>query len=302
MVSQSDLARRRAAAKTARASGAVPTVKEAVVPDAVSPPTEAHAIVVDAVASKPRSVALPQANVDRARQLTDRDFVMPKLKMAQGLSKVVQSQTVKLGHWYHTTRNEDLGTSVLFIPVDMRKSRSYFVNGQGILCRSFDMVQGEGTPGILCEGEEDEYYMPEKDRGCPLRLWTKNEATGKSKKPDCGVNFNYLGVVLLDGTTEGRISRAILTFRGTASRTAKDINTLVSEFSVDPLNPDWPSSILRLNIDSRTNSFGTFSVPVMEYIGPTAEHPRLVEAANALRGLANPNVYRASMEADQDDD
>ena len=302
MVVQSDLARRRAAAKAARASKA-PDVAEAIIEDS-EPTIEPIRSVTPAPPpiNGSRSVALPVQNVDRARQLTERDIVMPKLKIAQGLSKAVQAQQVKLGHWYHTTRNEDLGTEVLFVPVDMRKSRSYFVNGQGVLCRSFDMVQGEGTPGILCEGEEDEYYLPEKERGCPLRLWTKDEATGKSKKPPCGISYNFAGLVLLDGTPEGRISRALLTFRGTASKTAKDINTLVSDLSADPLNPDWSQSILRLKLESRTNTYGTFGVPLFDYEGPTSDHPRLVEYAEAFKASVNPNTYRATLEADSDDD
>lgn len=302
MVVQSDLARRRAAAKAARANQA-PVVEDAVIqepepivqPIKTSPPATANG-------KSNRSVALPVQAYDPARQLTERDIVMPKLKIAQGLSKVVQQRQVELNHWYHTTRNEDLGTEVLFVPVDMRKSRSYWVVGQGVMCRSFDMLQGEGTPGILCEGEEDEYYMPEKDRGCPLRLWTKDESTGKSKKPACGINYNYAGLVLLDGTPEGRVSRALLTLRGTASKTAKDINSLVSDLSMNPLEPDWSQSIIRLKLESKTNAYGTFGVPMFEYVGPTAEYPRLVEAAEAFRPTVNPNAYRATLETDQDDD
>lgn len=290
MVAQGDLIRRREAAKAAK-RGKPPEIEEAEVPVATS-----------VVSQAPRSVALPQVNVDHARVLTERDIVMPKLKIAQGLSKAVQNQQVTLGHWYHTTMPTDLGTEVLFVPVDMRKSRSYYVTGQGMLCRSFDMLIGEGTPGILCEGEPEEMYMPEKERGCSLRLWTKNPETGKFQKPKCGINYNYIGVVLMDGKVDGRLSRAILTLRSTASRTAKDINTLVSDLSVNPANPEWAQSVLKLRIEGRSNSFGSYGVPVFEYVEPTPTEGRLAETVAALKEVATPNVYRATLEADPEDD
>jgi hypothetical protein len=300
VVAQNDLLRRREAAKAARAKGAVPVIEDS----NIDAPND-QAASAPAVIRPPqnRSVALPMTGVDQSRQLTERDLIMPKLKIAQGLSKVVQTRQVELGHWYHTALNEDLGTSVLFIPVDMRMSRSYYETGKGLLCRSFDLVQGEGDPGILCQGEPDEYYMPESERGCELRLWgPPTTKGGKSTKPKCGLNYNYIGLVLLDGDPEGRVTRGLLTLRGTASRTAKDINTLVVNLSESVQNPDWSQSILKLSLESRQNSFGTFGVPIHERVGATAEYPRLLERVEEVKSMVDPGSYRATLESDTEPD
>jgi hypothetical protein len=165
----------RAARERADRETAFPTVGPIPVE---APQPETDASTTTATLARPvqnqTSAALALPMVDKSREITSRDVIIPRLMIAQSMSKVVQEGIVPLGHWYHNSRNRDLGTSVTAILVDCQKTRSYYVTGAGLMCRSFDFVQGEGNPGVLCEGTvQEQSTLATKDRGCSLRLgWT----------------------------------------------------------------------------------------------------------------------------------
>lgn len=242
----------------------------------------------------------PLPQYDPTRTLTQRDLVMARLKVSQAMSKVNQDDIVRMGNWYHTISQENLGQTVIVVPIDMRMSRSYFVDGQGVLCRSFDMVQGEGTPGLQCDGtEEERYTAKESERGCPLRLWKRTE--GKNIKPPCGISYNY-PVLLLDpdDLAEGPTRRAMLSLRGSASKTARMLNTLVTDG--DRLGDlHWYEAVFELSLDTETNSRGQrYFVPTIRYLGRA--EGSVAERARAFFGQWNPESVRATYEASADDD
>lgn len=247
------------------------------------------------------AIALPMR--DLTREIDAGDLVMPKLRQSQAMSKVNTlfatskgTQGVGMGNWYITSTGRNLGDTVYFVPVDMRKSRAMFVQGQGLMCRSFDLVQGEGDPGILCDGTfEEQHSLPEAQRGCAFRLWNDKVP------PKCGVTYNYPGIVILDiDNPRGKnLVQCIMQLRSSSTSAAKQINTIVMNDGMGV----WQNVILELGTEVRTNTKGQFFVPEVNSLegGTEAagfEHlKRRADAMATQMGSAN---LRASIEDDAD--
>jgi hypothetical protein len=135
------------------------------------------------------------------------DVTYPRIKLGQQMSQRVVDGEIPAGHWYLNIDGTDLGRVVKIVPLSMFKHRSLFVQGKGLLCRSYDLVQGVGVPGIACEG-------------CDLAKWGPD-----SQPPSCRLNYNYLVMVVpeedpFDPTT------AIVTFQSTSVGAAKMLNAM----------------------------------------------------------------------------
>jgi hypothetical protein len=246
------------------------------------------------------SVALPMAqSEDLTRKIESADIVIPKLRISQAMSKANTlaatsggSEGVPMGNWYQSSANKNLGKTVYFIPVDMRKSRAYFVQGQGLMCRSFDMLQGEGDPGVACEGTLEEMHtLPESQRGCPLRLWKDRVP------PPCGKTYHSPGLLVSD--VDGESTKAqpvLLQLRGSATPAALKINTLY----VNDGGGSWPNMILELGIDSKSNTKGTFFVPTVEFFDTTdaPEFARIRRRALSMADQMGAASLRSSIEDD----
>lgn len=265
-------------------------------------------------------LALPQAggsvsggplslpDEDLTRQIGLGDLVVPKVRISQAMSKtnMLHAQTkgregIGMGSWYHTTTNRNLGEVIYFVPVDMRKSRARFVQGQGLVCRSFDMLQGEGDPGIACEGTlQERQTLPEDERGCVFRLWNRTDQG--NEPPPCGMTYNYPGLVILDidAPEQSEILQAMLQLRSTGTGAAKVINTGVLSYA----DSVWHNAIFEIRIDSKTNTKGIFFIPVAEYYDST-EAPEFAKihrrAAAFARQMGGANL-RSSIEADSEID
>lgn len=222
-------------------------------------------VAVEPVSARGGAIALPQ--VDLSRQLDASDFILPKLQLVQAMSKTNTlaaatrgTQGVPMGNWYHSSSNRNLGDVVYFVPVDMRKARSYFKTGEGLLCRSFDMLHGEGDPGIECEGTfEERHTLPEAQRGCPLRLFPPKGTPGG---PPCGESYNYMGLILTDPEDpKAEVLQAQLTMRSTHIKPGKSINMMM----VNEGEGVWHNCIIELGIESITNTRGAFFVPVPKF-------------------------------------
>src|SRR5215471_14053715 len=195
---------------------------------------------------------------DLSRQLSAADVVMPKLKISQAMSKVNSDDVVRQGNWYVSTTSENLGPEIYVALLDLQMSYSKFETGIGVVCRSFDLLHGEGDPGILCEGTQEEIDdLPANERGCPFRLWGRDEATGLGIPPKCGKNYNY-PVMILDPADRdnGEVTLALWSLRSTASATAKLINSIVTAGVL--FDPVWYEKVLKLTMEKRTNTRGTF--------------------------------------------
>lgn len=220
---------------------------------------------------------------------------MPKVKISQAMSKVNAEDVVRQGNWYHSTRNDNLGKKIVVLPVGMRKSRSMFEQGKGVVCRSFDMRNGEGTPGIACEGTDEEIAsLPPDQRGCRFRLWTNDPETGRRIPPKCQEAYNY-PVLLLDpeNLDDGRIRRAMMTFRGTSIPAAKAINSEIMESGTE-----WVDNIFELSLVSKTNTKGTFFIPVTSFVKESSGRVR--EQAIEFARTVNAKSVRATLETDDE--
>ena len=270
-------------------------------------PTQGGAQMATPRAATGGAMSLPMAD-DPTRKIDTSDIVMPKLKVCQAMSKANTEYStskgksgVPMGNWYHSTKNVNYGDTVYFIPADMRKTRAMFVQGQGLMCRSFDMRNGEGDPGGSCEGTFEEIHLlPETARGCPLRLWMRDPATKSNTPPKCGVTYNYPGLLIadIDDPEKTRMEQVVLQFRSTATQAAKTLNTVVMSEG----EGQWANVILEMTLDTRTNPKGTFFVPVVDFFERTnePEYERLGRRARALsQSLGGVNM-RASLEADTD--
>jgi hypothetical protein len=268
------------------------------------PETETHAsTATTATLVRPiqnqTSAALALPMIDKSREITSRDVIIPRLMIAQSMSKVVQEGIVPLGHWYHNSRNRDLGTAVTAILVDCQKTRSYFVTGAGVMCRSFDFVQGEGNPGVLCDGTlQEQNTLATKDRGCSLRLWGEKTSTNPSGAPACGENYNFTVIILEDpDDLDTKILRAVLTLRKTGIPAAKKLITMKVEEDYK-----WTDMVVRIKLGSKTNTRGTFQVPEAEWFAEASGFPKAHERAVRMARSVNPAMLRATLEATSETD
>ena len=257
--------------------------------------------------ARPRGSAITLPQGDLSRQIGEADLVIPRLKISQGLSKVnmlfAQSrgkEGVQMGEWYHTTTGKSLGETIYFIPCDMRKSRSMFEAGRGLTCRSFDLLRGEGDPGILCEGTAEEIHtVPYDDRGCKFRLWSEKD--GRRVPPPCGLTYNYPGFVILDPDHPDKTEmlQAMLQLRSTATGAAKSINTLFSTFG----GGEWHRLILEMNVESKSNTKGMFFVPQVDLF-ESADEPQWARvykrAGMFARSIGSADI-RSSISPDDED-
>lgn len=216
------------------------------------------------------TLALPQE--DLSRKLDAGDFLIPKLRLSQAMSKTNTlastskgSQGVPQGNWYVSTKSsENLGETVYFIPVDLRKSRSYFVTGTGLMCRSFDMLNGEGDPGGPCEGSlEERLTLPATERGCSLRHWNDKAP------PKCGETYNIAGLMISKSEIEdpktAKPVQVMLQLRSTGAQCGKAIITMMANEGQGV----WHNVIAELGVDVKSNTRGTFFVPTAEFYDTT---------------------------------
>ena len=264
-------ARRKAAAEKARVTKAAapqnmpstpPTID--VQPSEIRTPSQTQTPLVSSQDSPAggRSVALPQ--VDYTRQINQDDLIMPRLMLSQAMSKVNTDDIVRQGNWYHTGANENLGKEVLIVPMDQRKSRSRMdKDTDQVVCRSLDMVQGVGDPGILCEGtEEERYSLPADQRGCEYRLWKRVD--GRNIPPECPIAYNFPVLIVSDRDPEvATFRRAILTLRRTGSPAGQAIISAAYDQELP-----YHQLLFKLGVSSKTNARGqTFFAPSVELLG-----------------------------------
>jgi hypothetical protein len=126
------------------------------------------------------------------------DFIPPRVKIIQAMSdeKDVKGDgplgIVNEGDWFNTLTQECYGPKLRFIPISPFKQRILLVRserradveaalgttlseGDGLKCRSFDMIKGQGEPGIACDA-------------CPLAQWRDN------LPPFCSETYNVAAI------------------------------------------------------------------------------------------------------------
>src|SRR4051794_6836499 len=114
-------------------------------------------------------------------QLRPQDIVLPRIKVIQQMSKENVDKIAPAGSFYNTLTGEDYGDKIRVQPILPVMQRVFLTragekrdradellkaadlpalsDGDGLKCRSFDMVEGRGEPGVACDA-------------CPLAQWT----------------------------------------------------------------------------------------------------------------------------------
>lgn len=129
--------------------------------------------------------------------LRPEDFVPPRVKVVQQMSKEVADKKAEAGDFYNVLTGEAYGSKLRIQPILPFMQRVFLVRqerreradellegagldalseGDGLKCRSYDMVTGSGEPGIECAG-------------CPLSQWTRGPK-GQQIPPLCTETYN----------------------------------------------------------------------------------------------------------------
>jgi hypothetical protein len=182
------------------------------------------------------------------------DFVPPRVKVVQAMSKENTDQLAKIGDFYNTLTGESYGPTLRFIPIVPFKQRVFLVRderreayddaltavglaplseGQGLKCRSLDTFQGIGEPGILCND-------------CPLRAWGP-----ANRPPYCTETYNVAAINELGE----------LLFLGFQKSSAKVGKRLFSALRLRREAP-WVFTY-EAKTSMTTNARGTFAVPAV---------------------------------------
>jgi hypothetical protein len=186
--------------------------------------------------------------------LRPQDFIPPRVKVVQQMSKEAADGLAAAGDLFNTLTGENLGTSIKVQPIlpfmqriliVRREKRDPIVaalkavkltlaEGDGLLCRSNDMIQGRGSPGIACDD-------------CPLSQW--DEAT--RRPPLCTETYNVAAMDEIGGLV-------ILSFQKSSAKVGKRFFSTIRMRSATA-HP-W-ASIFEISTRQERNDLGTFYVP-----------------------------------------
>jgi hypothetical protein len=185
------------------------------------------------------------------------EIVLPRLRLAQGLTAEVQDGSAHPGEWL-LTGNDPL-TAVTFIPLRMTRRRELRGTGDErntVYCSSLDGVTGQGDPGGSC-------------RECPMADWSEVVEKGKKKRqpPLCTFIYSYLGYSL----DHGQI--VILEMSRTGLRPAKLLNTIIMQRGLGKFAISLTSNITK-------DGAKTYAVPIIKVTQVEAD--KFVEAKAAL--------------------
>lgn len=207
-------------------------------------------------------------------QLRPQDMIMPRVKVAQQMSLEVADKKAEAGDFFNTLTGESYGPTlrvqpilpfmqrVLLVRDERRKAiedalGAELSEGDGLKCRSFDMIQGQGEPGIECEE-------------CPLARWDGNTP------PLCTETYNV--------AASNEIGELIIvSFAKSSAKTGRRF------FSALRLRPGAPwSSFFELATSQQRNDKGVFYVPDFTISKERPDTGQLAQAlhwAEQLRGV-----------------
>lgn len=203
------------------------------------------------------------------------DFVPPRVKICQQMSQEVADKKAAAGDFFNTLTGENYGTTLKFIPIQPFKQRIFLVReekraiiaaatgveveGQGLACRSYDMVTGTGDPGGLCAE-------------CPLSVWNERQP------PFCTETYNVAALTEL-----GEL--IFLGFQKSSAKVGKNL------FSMLRLSMQAPWSRV-YSVESRQtkNALGNFYVPDVTREGDVPAPELLKVAVGWARQLSGKNI------------
>lgn len=214
--------------------------------------------------------------------LRPQDFVTPRVKVVQQMSQEAQGGKAALaapGEFYNTLTGENMGDKIVVQPILTFMNRILLVRrekrdrvedalrpigitlpeGDGLMCRSFDMIVGKGVPGIACET-------------CPLALWDEDDRT----PPLCTETYNVAAMDELGGLI-------VLSMQKSSAKVGKRL------FSAMRMRPGAPwSALWEFTTRSVQNDLGTFYVPDFRILkeAPAADQIKgALDWARQLQGV-----------------
>jgi hypothetical protein len=168
--------------------------------------------------------------------LTSDDVIIPRLRLAQGLTKEVQDGNAKPGEFLLSgagPRNE-IAATVLAIAKFRRLTND---TDGSVACRSEDGYVGVGDPGGDCEE-------------CPLSKWINAvDGKGKNTPPACQFGYRYLLEV------EG-YGQCVYEMKRTAIPAAKALNAMVVRFG-------YGATKIVIKAQKGTGARGTYYTPII---------------------------------------
>jgi len=184
------------------------------------------------------------------------DLFIPRLRLAQGLTKEVQDGEAKPGQWL--VLGAEPAAEVTVIPVAMTRRRELRdPDERTVACRSGDSITGVGNPGGECSS-------------CPMNQWTPTKS-GKNNPPACSFLYSYM-VWVIEAET-----MAILEFSRTSITTGKMINTMVAQRGLGTF-------CAKLTSSSKQGPKGTFYSPVVSMsAAKTEDFKRALAESQSVR-------------------
>lgn len=204
-------------------------------------------------------------------QLRPQDFVPPRVKVVQQMSAEAQDKRAAPGDFFNTLMGDNMGPTIRILPILpfmqrillVRREKRELIDaqlieadlpqlpeGDGLMCRSIDMIVGRGTPGIACED-------------CPLSKW--DELT--RKPPLCTETYNVAAMDEIGGLV-------VVSFQKSSAKVGKRF------FSALRMRPGHPwATAYQLATRQEKNELGTFYVPDFTI---AKDRPTDAELAGAL--------------------
>ncbi len=167
--------------------------------------------------------------------LSAEDITIPRLRLAQGLTKEVQDGNAKPGEWLLTgaAPRAEIRATVQAIAKFRRLNKD---EDGTVLCRSEDGNTGVGEPGGVCED-------------CPMSKWINATNGGKNTPPPCSFGYRYLLDVEGYGMT-------VYEMKKTALSAAKALNGMV-------VRSGYGTTNIVLRSQKGTGARGTFYTPTV---------------------------------------
>ncbi len=182
------------------------------------------------------------------------DLLIPKLRLAQGLTAEVTNGMAKAGQWI--VSGEDPMNKPVIIPMLMTRRRELRddVESRQVSCRSNDAITGVGNPGGDCSS-------------CPMAHWTESKKKGGSNVPPaCTFIYSYMVyVVELE-------QLVVLEFSRTSIPAGKMLNTML-------LQKGFGAFGVQLSAASSKAKKGQYYSPVVNGAKVTAEQLKKAQAA-----------------------
>lgn len=167
--------------------------------------------------------------------LTADDITIPRLRLAQGLTKEVQDGEAKPGEFLLTGAMPRAEVKAVVLAI--AKFRRYTNAEDGsVLCRSEDGNTGVGDPGGECDS-------------CPLSKWVNSPTGGKNTPPVCQFGYRYL----LD--VEG-YGQCVFEMKRTAIPAAKALNAMVVRYG-------YGSTRIVIRAQKGSGTRGTYYQPLI---------------------------------------